>query len=961
MDRQQKSSGLIGQRSERIAKLKKLQELGINPFPSKSSRSHYTNDVLANFAQLENSTVTLSGRLMSWRDHGKLAFANLQDTYGQIQLFMREGDMQDTNVPDQLIGFAERNLLDVGDIVQVEGTVIKTKTDEISILVTKLKILTKAIRPLPEKWTGLRDEEILFRQRYLDMIMNPEKRYRFAKTAEITFAIREFLNSRGFLEIKTPILQPVYGGTNANPFKTHVRALNEDFYLAIAHELYLKRLIVAGFENVYNIYGYFRNEGIDRTHNPEFSMVETMTAFQNYEYNMDLTENMYKFIAEKVFNKTTFTVGGKEIDFGKPWQKIRMVDAVKKYAGIDFETIKTIEEAHQKLKELGAKEMPKSIGEAMVVAFEEKVEKELIEPTFVYGHPVEISPLAKSMDEDPRYVERFEIFIGGIEGGDNWTELNNPLELYDRFKGQVENGRGGDDEAHPMDVEFLEAMEYGMPPTTGLGPGIERLSMMLTETEYIDDVIFFPMMKKAPVTKIQKEIYGEEYLVIEEKIEAISSTNELKLLKQDNGLLSIASEVMTKADDLVTGYLVVEDLQIAPRSEDLEKFINSILNSAKQKYTSNDDIKAVSTISRVREIYKAFNADPNSTLNSAEALIRRVVKGKDLYKINNLVDLYNAISIQHAVPMAAYDLDKLELPLEIRLAQSGEELHLIGDDQATTTKGGELVYADKKGVTCLNYNYRDINRTKITDETKRAMIFVDGNGEFTEAEVREVLSKLVSYLRQFGIGNATTYGFTNTNAATESNISTTTTDNSGKLPSREEAMNLLEEHVKDEYQKLHSKMIAAGMEAYAEKYGEDQELWYITGLLHDLDFYEYPAEHPNKGVEWYKDWGYDSRLVQAIAAHGWDRTGVKPETKLDYALIACDEMSGLIYAYAQMRPDGMPGMEAKSVNKKFKDHKFAAKLNREEMTLGMEGLGVDPSDHINLLISVFEKMPEFQK
>lgn len=506
------SFDLIGQRNIRIEKANKLRKIGINPYPSVSRRNTSTQEARASFEDNTGKSVIVAGRLMSWREHGGVVFGNVQDQSGYIQLYIKSEVIEKTNPKEGNIGFEDLHLLDIGDIVEAVGSVTKTQKGEISILVYELRLLTKSIRPLPDKWKGLQDKEKIYRQRYLDMIMNPDKRWRFVKTAEIVFAIREFLNNKGFLEIKTPIIQPSYGGTLAKPFQTHVNALNTDYYLAISHELYLKRLITAGFENVYNITGYFRNEGIDRTHNPEFQMVETMTAFKNYEYHMDLIEDLYKYVATKVFNKTEFEIAGHAIDFSKDWPRIKMIDAVKTYAGHDFNKIQTIAEAHKVLSLEGINSKPKTISESMVEIFKEKVESKLIEPTFVYGHPVEISPLAKRMDSDSRFVERFEIFIGGIEGGDNWTELNDPIELFSRFKDQFDRKDDGDEEAHPMDIDFLETIEYGMPPTTGLGPGIERLAMMLTDTEYIDDVLFFPMMRPAQITKSQKEIYGERYV-----------------------------------------------------------------------------------------------------------------------------------------------------------------------------------------------------------------------------------------------------------------------------------------------------------------------------------------------------------------------------------------------------------------------------------------------------------------
>lgn len=525
---EKETSDLIGQRKQRIAKIEALRNLGINPFPSKANRTHKTVDVTNDFETLENKTVTVSGRLLSWREHGHIIFAELQDELGQIQLYIRDDELVDTSSEKQTLGFAHLlEHIDIGDIVEATGYVTKTKKGEISVTPREFRILTKAIRPLPNKHTGLKDKELIFRKRYLDTTLNPEKRDYFKKYAQTLFAIRQFLNERGFLEIQTPILQPIYGGGLAKPFTTHVNALDVYFYMAISHELYLKRLITAGFENVYNIVGYFRNEGIDRTHNPQFNMLETMSAYQNYEYNMDLMEEMFKFLGKNVFGRDVFKIGGHDVDISKSWERIQMIDAVKKFAGYDFNTVTDLAGAHKILDEIKFNgEKARTIGEAMVQVFEEKVEEQLIEPTIIYGHPVEISPLAKTMADDPRFVERFEMFVGGIETGDNWSELNDPIELYERFKDQTDRGRGGQDEFQPMDVDFIEAMEQGMPPTTGVGPGIERLVMTFTETEYIDDVLFFPMMKPAPITETQKQIYGEEYLIGPADIEAGSATEQ---------------------------------------------------------------------------------------------------------------------------------------------------------------------------------------------------------------------------------------------------------------------------------------------------------------------------------------------------------------------------------------------------------------------------------------------------
>jgi lysyl-tRNA synthetase class 2 len=496
-------------RQIRIGKAASLRALGLDPYPSRSRRTHPAKAVLDGFAGLEGAVVTVAGRLMSWRKQGALAFGHLQDSTGKIQLFLRRQLVQPTSAAEGTLGYAEFQLLDLGDLVEATGKVVKTERGEISILVEKLKVLTKAIRPLPDQWSGLKDRELVLRKRYLDTILDPKAGERFASICKMIAAIRSFLNERGFLEFTTPVIQPQYGGGTAKPFKTHVNALGCEMYLAISHELYLKRLIAAGYDKVYTIGRYFRNEGIDRSHHPEFSMVETMTAYENYEYNMDLIEAMFRHVAVTVFNRTQFNVRGHVIDFSQPWRRASMASLVLEKTGVDFPACKTTGEANAHLAALGIDEPQASIGEAMVRAFEVKAEADLIQPTLVFGQPVEISPLAKPMAADPRFAERFEIYIAGMECGDNWSEQNDPLRLVETWKKSYRADERDSGKFHSLDFDFIEALEYGLPPTTGIGPGIERMAMIFTEQENIDDVIFFPLMKPS-VSPLNAGIYGIE-------------------------------------------------------------------------------------------------------------------------------------------------------------------------------------------------------------------------------------------------------------------------------------------------------------------------------------------------------------------------------------------------------------------------------------------------------------------
>lgn len=521
-----------------------MREQGLQPYPSRSSRSHYSKALIDGFESLNGQEVTVAGRLMSWRKQGGLAFGHVQDQSGRIQLFLRKQAVKAKEPGLGNIGFTEFGLLDLGDIVEATGKLARTERGEISIFVETFRILTKAIRPLPDQWHGLKDREQILRKRYLDVILTPENQERFASICRMIAAIRGFLNGRGFLEFNTPVIQPQYGGGTAKPFKTHVNALGIDMYLSISHELYLKRLIAAGYDKVYTIGRYFRNEGIDRSHHPEFSMVETMTAYENYEYNMNLIEDMFRHIGKEAFGKTEFKVKGHTVDFAKPWTRISMADAVKNKFGVDFRTVATVEEANEHLRKLGVHESQPSIGEAMVAAFE-LVEPDLIQPTLVFGHPIEISPLAKPLADDPRYVERFEIFIAGMECGDNWSEQNDPVNLLQTWRKSYKPEERDSGDFHALDFDFIEALEYGIPPTTGIGPGVERMAMIFTEQENIDDVIFFPLMRPY-ISPFNAAIYGVDDKALLPVEDLTVTINEAQELIANGALAPVGSHLTVK-------------------------------------------------------------------------------------------------------------------------------------------------------------------------------------------------------------------------------------------------------------------------------------------------------------------------------------------------------------------------------------------------------------------------------
>ncbi len=475
-------------------KLKQLKEEGRNPYlVEKFERSNTTKEIVENFENFEDKSVTIAGRVMAKRGHGKVTFLDIQDSTGRVQAFLKIDNLGDE--------YNDVKLLDIGDIVGITGEVFKTHMGEVSVRAENFKILTKSLQILPEKWHGLQDQDLKYRQRYVDLIMNPSIKETFLKRNRIIKEIRNYLDDRGFLEVETPTLNTIAGGANARPFITHHNTLDIDMYLRIANELYLKRLVVGGFDKVYEMGKMFRNEGMDTTHNPEYTAMEVYAAYEDYHDMMELTENLVATVAEKVLGKTVIEYDGVELDLTPPWRRISMVEAVKEYAGVDFANIETDEEAIKVAEEKGLKLEPskKTRGNIINEFFEEFCEEHMIQPTFVTGHPVDISPLAKRNPEDPRYTNRFEAFINTKEIANAFSELNDPIDQRERFTAQIEAKRLGDDEAHPMDEDFLNAIEVGLPPTGGLGIGIDRLIMFLTGETSIRDVILFPTMK--PIAK----------------------------------------------------------------------------------------------------------------------------------------------------------------------------------------------------------------------------------------------------------------------------------------------------------------------------------------------------------------------------------------------------------------------------------------------------------------------------
>ncbi len=489
-NRQEKQQDINQLLKVRREKLSELQEMGRDPFEiTKYEVKQHAQEIRDGLAEFEGKDVCIAGRMMSKRVMGKASFANVQDVSGNIQIYVTRDELGE----DEYKLFKR---MDIGDIVGVEGFVFVTKMGETSIHAKKITLLSKSLQILPEKYHGLTDTDARYRQRYVDLIMNNEVKDTFIKRSGIISTIRKYLDAQGFMEVETPMLVSNAGGAAARPFETHFNALNEDLKLRISLELYLKRLIVGGMERVYEIGRVFRNEGLDTRHNPEFTLMELYQAYTDYNGMMDLTENLYRYVAQEVLGTTKITYKGIEMDLGKPFERITMVDAVKKYAGVDFNEIHTLEEAQAAAKEKGVEfEQRHKKGDILNLFFEEFVEEHLIQPTFVMDHPIEISPLTKKKPDNPEYVERFEFFMNGWEMANAYSELNDPIDQRERFKAQEELLAQGDEEANTTDEDFMYALELGMPPTGGIGFGIDRMCMLLTDSPAIRDVLLFPTLK----------------------------------------------------------------------------------------------------------------------------------------------------------------------------------------------------------------------------------------------------------------------------------------------------------------------------------------------------------------------------------------------------------------------------------------------------------------------------------
>ena len=617
----------------RLDKMHKIEEKGLKPFGYRYEYTHRSGDVKEQFDALSEAEteVKLAGRVMAIRGHGKTCFMDMQDKDGRIQVYVRKDVLGEDN-------YALIKMMDIGDTVGVTGTVFRTHMGEVSIKASALEMLSKSLRPLPEKWHGLKDVETRYRQRYVDLIVNPDVRDTFVKRSQIIRSVRNVLDSHGFLEVETPILNTIAGGAAARPFISYHNALDMQVYMRIAPELYLKRLIVGGMDRVYELGRVFRNEGIDNRHNPEFTSVEIYQAFADYRDMMDLTEEVVVKTAEEVLGTTKIVYEGTEIELASPWKRISMIDAVKEYAGKDFTNVTDLEEARAMAKEINVEVEPTwGIGKIINACFEEYVEDKLIQPTFITGHPKEISPLAKSNPENPEITDRFEAFIYGREICNGFTELNDPIDQRERFLKQVEERANGDEEANMMDEDFVTALEYGLPPTGGLGIGIDRLVMFLTNSSTIRDVLFFPTMKP---------LKGEQH------VEAVPVEAQ-----------EVVASVAAPAEPEVIDFSKVEIEPLFEDTVDFDTFVKSDFRAVKVL-----DCKAVPKSKKLLQF----------TLNDGTGKERTILSGiRAFYEPETLIGK-TLIAITNLPPRAMMGIESCGMLISAIHSEEGEEkLHLL--------------------------------------------------------------------------------------------------------------------------------------------------------------------------------------------------------------------------------------------------------------------------------------------
>jgi len=725
----------------RLSKVTKLQEENINPWPAFKHNSVISiHEALTNFTHEPNpeqnigKTIELAGRLMSRRDHGKTFFCNLQDRSDKIQLYIKKDvleNLENTKDHDSFEDF--KKYIDTGDIVWVKGQLFTTKTGETTLKVTNLELLSKCLHPLPEKFHGLTDIEQRYRQRYLDLMSNPESREKFKKRSLIVQAIRNFLHSKDFLEVETPMLHPIPGGAAARPFVTHHNAYNMDLYLRIAPELYLKRLVVGGFDRVFEINRNFRNEGVSTRHNPEFTMLEFYMAYGDYRDGMKLTEELLQDAVLKNFDSLELPFQEHTINFSAPFKRLTVEESLCEIGGLTKDQIS--EKNIDALLKTHGIELHTNAGHGvkLFALFEACVEAKIIQPTFIIGYPIEVSPLAKRDENNPNVAARFELFMCGMEFANGFSELNDPFDQAERFKSQVSARESGDAEAHHYDADYIKALEYGLPPAVGVGIGIDRLVMLLTNTSAIKDVILFPTLKISHAT-------GQEHNT-----------------KTPASKLSIDPVIMQKYPGVRLGVVIAYDTK---NSSEENPEITSMLRAQEEQLKTLFKTEAPAHHAHIkiwRDAYKKFGSDPEKYLSSIENLSTRILAGNKTRHISTLVDLYNFVSLKYLLPAGAEDIDHLDGDVSLTIANENEvPVIAFGEKEAKKPDVGEVIYKDLGGTLCRRWNWRGTERSKLTAKTKNAFFVLEALPPVTDKQLEQAVQELAQLVAKYCGGTIVT-------------------------------------------------------------------------------------------------------------------------------------------------------------------------------------------------------------
>jgi lysyl-tRNA synthetase class 2 len=744
------SFDLAKQRQIRLEKVASLRNLGYDPYPSRAVKEYQNSEIAEKFADFEGKTITLAGRLMTWREHGKLIFGDIEDLSGRMQLYIRTDILAGSDPKNNILGWDNLKLLDMGDFVQATGEITKTKRGEISLLVKELRLLTKTLRPLPDKWHGMQNKEERFRRRYLDMTMDPKVRERFVRRSMFWQATREFLLQHNFVEINIPVLEHIIGGADAKPFVTHYDALDQDFYLRISHELPLKRLIGGGFERVFDIGPRFRNEGFSDEHLPEHVAVEWYWAYADYRQGMEFTKEMFRYVMQKVYGKLQFEMRGFNVDLSKDWDELKFPELMQKTYGLDIFTA-DLTDLNKILLDKGV-DLGKDLNKNRVIDNLWKlIRKTIGGPAFLLEVPKFLSPLSKSNPDNPLVVDRFQPIIAGSELANAWSELNDPVDQLERFVEQQKLREAGDEEAQMLDIDYVEMLEYGMPPAVGYGMS-ERVFWFF-EGVTAKEGVPFPQLK-TEVDSVTKKIYKDLVKYIDPVAE--SARANVKLTEIPDTKFSIAKSVKEQWPSVVIGYAEIAGVSIKADNPELEKLKQQKLQDLKQYLT--EDWQQSPEVQSYRKLYKDTGVDWHSRRPSPEALLRRLTQGKELYKINTCVDAYNLVVMKNRVSIGAFDLDKLSLPTMLKLADGGEQISLLGDSEPTLLKPGEISYFDQNGPYNLDFNYRDADHSKVTTSTTNLLINVDGIYNISPEQVEQSLLETIALIIKYCGGKVTVAG-----------------------------------------------------------------------------------------------------------------------------------------------------------------------------------------------------------